>query len=299
MYLKRHLCGLFITFPEDCGNNAGKLIHGQSVGREQGSHYSQQKYRIADAVARLQQLQTDDCKTLVMVATSPGYLENANEPKFISKLVTYLRNGFGMERYLWVREYTRKGFPHFHFAANIPQGKRSFVLENKGQPVTVPFDPVAVSLVWSSYFGTDHKTSIRLGSKPNKYGRRMFYLGHNRRKAWYLAKYIGKSRGRDEVGCKAKIRAFSMDEKTSQEIEPDLFTSKQVTTSRQVVLMGTKKLETITVELPTGDIIFENERGELVSPHGIGWRDVGHGCKVGFELQKDATTENFSTEFSQ
>lgn len=293
MYLKRHLCGLFITYPEDCGNNSGQFIHGQSVGREQGSHYSQQKFRIADGVARLQQLQTDDCKTLVFVATSPGYLENANEPKFISKLVTYLRNGFGMDRYLWVREFTRKGFPHFHFAANIPLGKRAVVLENKGQPVTVPFDPVAVSLVWSSYFGTEHKTSIRLGSKPNKYGRRMFYLGHNRRKAWYLAKYIGKSRGLDESVCKGKIKAFSMDEKTSQEIEPRLFTSKQVMTSRQVVLMGTKKLETVSVDLPTGEIIFEAPNGDLLSPHGIQWRDVGHGVKVGFEREFDRISTDF------
>lgn len=289
MYVKKHLCGIFIAYPEACGKQSGKLIHGQSVGRDQGSHYNQQKRQIADGVARLQQLQTDDCKTLIMVATSPGYLENANEPKFISKLVTYLRNGFGMERYLWVREYTRKGFPHFHFAANIPLGKKSVTLANKGTPITVPFDPVAVSKIWSGYFDQNNLTSIRLGSKPNKYGRRMFYLGRNTRKAWYLAKYIGKSRGKDESVAKGRLRAFSMDDKTSAEIEPQIFQSKYVTECKVVSTWNaqTKKMEYIVYDIPTGERIFEDENGNLFSPHGIDWRSVGHDVFVGFSTEND------------
>jgi hypothetical protein len=78
-----------------------------------------------------------------------------------------------------------------------------------------------------------------------------------------------------------------MDHETSAAIEPQLFTSKTVTETKAVVILGKKGLETIYIDLPTGEIIFESSNGDLISPSGIGWRDVGHGCKVGFELEKD------------
>lgn len=288
MLLKRHLCGIHVQYPEGCGNQSGKLIHGMSCGREQGSLYSQQKKRIADAVFRLQQTARPDCQPIIFVATSPGYVDRANEPKFVSSLVDNLRKGYGMERFLWVREFTGNGFPHFHFIANIPLKKRAKAYKWDGRRhLEIPFDPVKLSVYWSSLFDQDAKNSIRVGSKPNKYGQIMVYLSNSRRKAWYLAKYIGKSRSQDEVRSKAKIKAFHMDHRTSAEIEPELFTSKQVTETRAVAVLGKKGIETVYHDIPTDEIIFENERGELISPHGIGWRDVGHGCKVGFELAQD------------
>lgn len=320
--LKRHLCGIHVTFPARCveldktryyactvcewqGKVDPEIIQHcylcgaelkrapQANGRDQGSHYSQQKKRIADAVALLQKEARPDCKPLIFVATSPGFLDRANEPKFISKLVNNLSKGYGMQRYIWVREFTGNGFPHFHFVAMIPFKKRGHhTIWNGKFRERVPFDPVQLSVYWSGLFGQSDKNSIRVGSKPNKRGCKMLYLSNSPRKAWYLAKYIGKALSDDEKRTAGKLRAFSMDEKTSIEVEPQLFTAKQVTRSREVVVMGKKKLETITVELETGEIIFESENGDLISPHGINWRDVGHGCKVGFEREQDKNSQS-------
>lgn len=319
--LTRHLCGIHVNFPARCVDTgltryyrcsvcqwqgkvnpaiisvcylcgAALVPDPQANGRDQGSHYSAQKKRIADAVALLQKAARADCKPLIFVATSPGFVDRANEARFISKLVKNLKHGYGMERYVWVREFTGNGFPHFHFVAMIPFKKRgTHTIWNGTFRERVPFDPVALSVYWSGLFGQDDKNSIRVGSKPNKRGCKMLYLSNSGRKAWYLAKYIGKALSDDERRTGAKIKAFSMDGKTSLEVEPQLFTSKNLTTSRQVVVMGKKGLETITVELETGEVIFESENGDLISPSGISWRDVGHGCRVGFERELDKFTQ--------
>lgn len=83
MVIKRHISGICVAYPEDCGSGSGKLVHGLAEGREQGSHYNQQKRRIADAVTHLQQSAREDCKPLIFVATSPGFVEHSNEPRFM------------------------------------------------------------------------------------------------------------------------------------------------------------------------------------------------------------------------
>lgn len=235
-------------------------------------------------MAHLQEVARPDCKPLIFVATSPGFVDRANEPRFISKLVDNLSKGYGMERYIWVREFTGNGFPHFHFVANIPLKKKAPVIQ--GTPL--PFDPVKLSLYWSGLFGTNAKNSIRVGSKPNKYGKRMLYLSNNRRKAWYLAKYIGKSRSADEIRTASKLKAFHMDQKTSLAIEPQLFKSKYVTETKVVATWNaiTKKMEDVVYDIPTGERIFEDENGNLFSPHGVDWRSVGHDVYVGFMQEK-------------
>ena len=283
MFIKKHLCGIHVKYPEGCGNQTGEYKHGQSTGRDQGSHYSQQKKRIADGVAYLQSIARPECKPLIFVATSPGFVDRANEPRFISKLVHNLKNGYGMENYLWVREFTGAGFPHFHFVANIPLPKKPFVVQ--GTPL--PFNPVRLSQTWSGYFGSDAKNSIRVGSKPNKYGKRMLYLSANRRKAWYLAKYIGKSRSADEIRTGAKLKSFHMDEKTSAAIEPQLFQSKYLTEMKVTAIWNAQRrcFEDDVREIPTGERIFEDANGNLFTPHNINWRSVGHDVFVGFESE--------------
>jgi hypothetical protein len=128
LFIKSHLCGIRVAYPEGCGGGSGKLIHGLSDGRSQGSHYSAQKKRIADGVAYLQSIARPDCKPLIMVATSPGFVERADEPRFVSKFVNYLRKVYRLQNYLWVREYTGAGMPHFHFVVMIPLGKNSYTL---------------------------------------------------------------------------------------------------------------------------------------------------------------------------
>lgn len=296
MVIKRHLCGYHIAY-EEAGpipqenklSFNGGAVNG-SNGREQGSHYSQQKKRIADAVARLQQTARPDCRPLIFVATSPGFIDRANEPKFISKLVHNLRNGYKMERYIWVREFTGNGFPHFHFVANIPLKKRKAnkFYVNKGK-TEIPFNPKELSAYWAGLFGvTDNNNSIRVGSKPKPGRAKMVYLSNNRRKAWYLAKYIGKSRSQDEIRTGAKIKAFHMDEKTSAEIEPDLFRSRNLTYTKAITVWNNARraFETEYHEFPTGERIWENEKGELMCAQNIDWKQVpGHQCWTGFEKE--------------
>lgn len=288
MFIKKHLCGYRVKYPEDCGGGGGgKLIHGLSDGRPQGSHYSAQKHRIADAVAYLQQCARPDCRPLIFVATSPGFVDRANEPKFISKLVGNLRESHSMEQYIWVREFTGAGYPHFHFVANIPLKKRKVYRKWNGlRYIDIPFDPVQLSLYWSRLFGTDDKNSIRIGSKPKPGQATLIYLGNNRRKAWYLAKYIGKARGQCEG--KARIKAFHMDQKTSAAIEPQLFKSRYLTETKVVATWNaqTKKFEDKVFNIPTGERIFEDENGNLFMPHAVDWRSVGHDVYVGFEREK-------------
>ena len=156
----------------------------------------------------------------------------------------------------------------------------------------IPFDPVKLSLYWSGLFGEQAKNSIRVGSKPNKLGHRMMYLSNNRRKAWYLAKYIGKSRSSDEIRTKAKLKAFHMDEKTSLAIEPKLFKSKYPTQTKAIATWNsqTRSFDNQYYDIPTGERIFEDENGELFSPASVDWRYVGHECYTGFQKKELLTT---------
>jgi hypothetical protein len=283
MVIKKHLCGIRVAYQEGGGLVKPEHCLGLSTGRPQGSLYSFQKKRIADAVAYLQQISREDCRPLIFVATSPGFIDRANEPRFVSKLVHNLRNGYGMEHYVWVREFTGQGFPHFHFVANIPLPKKVYTIAGQRSP----FDPVKLSLYWSGLFGSDAKNSIRVGSKPNKYGKRMIYLSNNRRKAWYLSKYIGKSRSSDEVRTKAKLKAFHMDEKTSAAIEPELFTAKYVTETKAISTWNAnaRKFEDQYFDVATGERVFENQKGELFTAENVNWKYVGHECWTGFDRE--------------
>jgi hypothetical protein len=306
MVIKRHLCGVHVAF--DPGNGptftyeckpcfvtsrkrepcpaCGQMMKARksdNPGRAQGSHYSQQKRRIADSVFFLMSKATFKCKPLIFVATSPGFVGTANEPRFLKRFIDNLRNSYQMENYVWVREFTREGYPHFHFVANIPLIRGYEVAGQK-----IPFDPVKLSLSWSKYFGSDAKNSIRVGSKPDKHGRRRLYLSKNRRKAWYLCKYIGKSKGENEVRSGAKFRTFGMDQQTSNSLEPDLFRSRYPTEVKAMATWDnqTKSMVTKTYDVATGERIFENDRGELVQADSISWQRCGqHDVYIGFEKE--------------
>jgi hypothetical protein len=157
-------------------------------GRYQGSLFSQQKHAIADAVDWIRE--NSKYKPRIFVATTPGFIDHCAEGKFIQKLVHNLKNGYGMENYVWVRELTAHGYPHFHFVADVDK-----------------FDPVDLSCYWSGLFGSDARNSIRCGTRPDKNGKRRFWV-NTPRMAWYLTKYLGKSIGDCEVPAKGKRKAF-------------------------------------------------------------------------------------------
>jgi len=123
--------------------------------RPQGSLYSQQKHAIADAVEWIRQ--NSKYKPRIFVATTPGFIDPPEEGRTISKLIDNLKKTYGLQEYVWVRELTKRGYPHYHFVGDIDK-----------------FDPVKLSLYWSSLFGVDSKNSIRVGSKPTQGRKRVF-----------------------------------------------------------------------------------------------------------------------------
>lgn len=185
MIIKSHLCGVAVAYEPFTHRTSTRV----PTGRPQGSRYNQQKRKIADAVEWMRLYSGK--KALIFVATSPGFTTAADELGLISKLVHNLKNGYGIDHYVWVRELTKKGFPHFHFvvAANhLPA--------------------VQLSRYWSGLFGVIADNSIRFGTKPVPGKRRVFHV-INAKMSWYLCKYLGKSIDGERVkGMKRKVKSF-------------------------------------------------------------------------------------------
>lgn len=213
MIIKSHLCGIAVAFdrldtsePDSEGGQTGNpYIESLGNGRYQGSLYSQQKRKIADACEYMRLNAVH--KPIIFVATSPGFTDLATEGKLIQKLTHNLKNGYSCKNYVWVREFTQAGFPHFHFVADMPN-----------------FDIHSLTSYWSGLFGSDARNSIRLGTAPNAKGKREFYL-KRKQMCFYLTKYLGKSIGSCERGAlkgKRSFRTFAVSQhlgKLSQPIE--------------------------------------------------------------------------------
>lgn len=215
MIIKSHLCGIAVAFDrfegeqyEDNGEPRGQFFN-STIGRPQGSRYSQQKRKIADACEYMRI--KPQHKPIIFVATSPGFTDLANEKKLIQKFTHNLRNGYGCSNYVWVREFTQMGFPHFHFVADMPR-----------------FDVKSLSLYWSGLFNSDAVNSIRLGTAPRN-GKRVYYLTQ-RRMSWYLTKYLGKAIGKPEAGANktARIRTFAVSQQLAKLSAPKEFKGKMV-----------------------------------------------------------------------
>lgn len=230
MIIKSHLCGIAVAFdryengtedPEraDFNKLRRSLESGEKANRPQGSLGSWQKRKIADACEYMRIKPTH--KPIIFVATSPGFTDLASERSLIKSFTHNLRNGYGCEHYVWVREFTGAGFPHFHFVADMPN-----------------FDAVKLSLYWSGLFDSDAKNSIRVGSKPDKYGKRNYYLT-GKRHAWYLSKYLAKSIGKEERGAlegKRSFRTFAVSQELAKLSAPTEFKSQMVRVSERDIL---------------------------------------------------------------
>lgn len=120
-----------------------------------------------------------------------------------------------MLEYVWVRELTGNGYPHFHFVADVPR-----------------FDPVAQSRLWSSYFGSDKAGSIHLGTKPKWNGHRWVrkYYVDSLKMAFYMSKYIGKGIDDREKYKNKRIKNFFVSHKLGQACTPAVYTEEVVET---------------------------------------------------------------------
>lgn len=255
MQIKVHLTGLAVAY--DGTARPKKPDSVPNPGRYQGSLYSQQKHAIANSIEWMRLNAT--YKPRIFVATTPGFLDHSQEGKFIQKLTHNLRNGYDMQHYCWVREFTGNGYPHFHFVADVDK-----------------FDPVKLSLYWSSLFDSDAKNSIRVGTRPNKFGKRKYWID-NPRMAWYMSKYIGKSMGDSESGVKTRFRTFAISQEARKASEPLLYQGK--------LYNGYNGLIQRSFELHP-DQVDEGQK-MTVNPHEFDWKWTGHNNTfVGFDRKR-------------
>jgi len=247
MVIKSHLCGVAVAFDrwnktEDYEEPKRQFFNSSTnnfLERPQGSLYSWQKRKIADACEYMRTQST--YKPIIFVATSPGFTNLASEGKLISKLTANLKNGYYCKNFVWVREFTGNGFPHFHFVADMPD-----------------FDALKLSSYWSGLFGSDANNSIRLGTAPkcSKCSTKLKFKGQTcyrckegigkveyylkgKKMAWYMTKYLSKSIGSSEEGAlkgKRSFRKFAVSKQLAALSAPIEYEGKMVrTTERQVM----------------------------------------------------------------
>ena len=260
MRVKVHVTGYAVAYedrqqiPRDPGREPMK-------GRYQGSLFNQQKHQITDAVEWIRQ--NSKFKPRIFVATTPGFVDHPAEGRFIQKLVHNLKNGYGMENYVWVRELTKHGYPHWHFVADIDK-----------------FDVVRLSRWWSGLFGSTAGNSIRLGTRPNKRGKRRYWVATSR-SAWYLSKYLGKSLGdceKPRQGERKTFRQFGISQEAGERSRPLVYVDR-VTKLYSGLHHREFQLRDEDLEpgLPT-----------TVDPYQFDWKWTGHGqTYTGFLKEKN------------
>lgn len=254
MIIKRHLCGLAIAYEP---RRISTVKSDKNTSRPQGSRFGQQKRKVADAVECMRI--TGKYKPLIFVATSPGLTSIANEQKFVSDLTHNLRNGYGVKDYVWVRESTKKGHPHFHFVVDA-----DFI------------DAKKLSLYWSGLFGSTAPNSIRLGTKPDKNGKRHYYI-YNQKMSWYMCKYFGKDLGSEKTpmhdGLKLrKPRSFHVSRDLAARSKPLIF-GEEIS----LLFTGLHKRDFVLSNEQSEDYYERGEQPPKMNPYRYDWRWTGHG----------------------
>ena len=197
-------------------------------------------------------------KPLIFVATSPGFTTIANEQPLISKLTHNLRNGYGVKNFVWVREATKKGFPHFHFVVDS-----QFI------------DAKKLSVYWSSLFDSNANNSIRLGTKPDKNGKRHYYI-HNSKMSFYMCKYFGKGLGEKsplDAGLKVrKPRAFHVSNQLAKNSAPKIF-GEEIS----LLFTGLHQREFVMSNDQCEEYYERGEQPPKLNPYAFNWEWTGHG----------------------
>lgn len=289
--IKIHLCGVAVKYESHSGK---KGIPSDLPSREQGSLYSWQRRKIADATIWMKR---NVEYPLIFCLTSPGYTSLANQSNVLSQFINNARKNYGMGHYVWVRELTKKGFPHFHFIADWKPVEHWFKKENGETNIT------RMSRYWSGLFDSDATNSIRLGSYHPVTGDRCYYVEHDRQ-CWYLAKYIGKNIGETstdylaEAGFpqmfyKKRVRSFCVSPELARysapvEFEPEYeteFVKKKVYTVNgwQEVLWPRHTTRSWASEFGKDTHSFRDSM--LLNYR---WKDTGHGGTFVGYLRKDA-----------
>lgn len=300
MNLKIHLSGVAIAYEPGGTRKGSPSLFPKIPSRANGSLYNRQKRKIADATEWLRLHQKKDNKAMIFCLTSPGFVSMANTPRFISRFVDNMKTNYGMRDYVWVRELTKRGFPHFHFIAHWNNPQWFFDCSECGAPMvdkecTACYCKLSrinqLSVYWSSLFGSDSINSIRLGSYHPKTKKRSYFVSHPKQ-CHYLTKYIGKNIGESmdylaEAGfpCvkyKKTVRSFGMSTDVAMFSEPQLFSSQYFQTSERTVMRADGSYVTI----PSMEHCYIGESGQINRDVLIGfkWKWTGHGQTfIGFK----------------
>lgn len=262
--IKEHLSGVAIAY-RALPRRLTKSPFPPQEGRPQGSLYNQQKRKIADACEYMRR----HGKALIFVVTSPGHVGTADEKKLISKFTANLRNGYKVRHYVWVREYTKKGFPHFHFVADA-----KFLPAKK------------LSIYWSSLFGVSATNCVRLGTAPAPGKKRTYFL-KSERMARYLCKYLGKSIGEGETT--ARVRRFHVSQELAKLSQPLIY-------GEEIVESKWTKLHSRVFVLSNVDAAEFYEQGRAppeFQPRDWSWKWTGHGdTYIGIKKKEVKTKKN-------
>lgn len=276
MIIKKHLCGLAVAYePKTLRTSDSKTM---ITGRPQGSLYGQQKRKIADAVEYMRLYpETPKHKPVIFVATSPGFVSHATERSLISKLTANLTHGYGCKNFVWVREFTKKGYPHFHFVAELKPKtvKITYKKTGKVKRKKIFLNAKRLSLYWSGLFNSTADNSIRLGTKPDKNGKRQFYVT-TQRMAWYMTKYFSKSIGKNELTPMEKGRSFRR-----------FHVSKHLAAASVPLVYGEEINEILFTGLHQRDWVLSNSQAEIfydqerpppaLNPKQFKWNWTGYG----------------------
>lgn len=265
--VKVHLSGVAIAYPD---NKALKKGEETIPGRYQGSLVNQQKRAISDAIEWMRLYGHN--KPLFFVLTSPGYATAKDHAAKIQKFTHTLRNGYACKDYVWVRELTKMGAPHYHFVADMPWVR----------------SPVEISRYWSSLFGSDASNSLRLGSAPIA-GKRKYYVD-SVQAAKYISKYIGKDLSNltntmMEAGYPGgryvkTFRSFAISERARLMSKPVVYQANYHFDEREAWNHAEQCVKVRTFVNRT----FENEVGEYIDPSGYRWKRIEpHNVFLGFK----------------
>jgi len=279
MNISVHLCGTVVAYEPGGGQTKKRLVTVDET-RPQGSLINQQKRSIANAVEWMRLYSRH--KPLIFVATSPGFTSLADEKPLIQKFTHNLRNGYGLKDYVWVREHTKMGYPHFHFVASIP-----FIKDVRG-----------LSLYWSGLFDSDSTSSVRLGSKPRPGCKRLFYI-QSQKHAYYLSKYIGKDIDHidrnwlNEDGhfnlLKKNYRSFQISQQVALMSQPITYTSNFHFSESTNFVLNAQGLQVAEPVRCIGRT-FEDDAGRIFHPNSMKWKQhpihkVWFGCKKPLEQE--------------
>lgn len=251
MFVKKHYSGLCISYG---GTGGGVRSLSPTPSKPNNSRLNRQKRQVHDAVEWMRRNAV--YKPLIFCCTVPVQSDWSMQNTNVSKFCDNIRSNYDCKNYVWVREYTGGGRPHYHFVADVPF-----------------FDAPTLSRYWSSLFAECNSNSIRLGTAPPN---RKFFVT-SARMARYLTKYMGKGIGTSEEKGQKTIRTFGISQECASKSKPVVFEVKYEQTNERVItgmfgkingVMMYPEDEHVQFDIKRTFTLCENSANELVEVYG-------------------------------